>query len=205
MDSFEREACRMGYRSVAGVDEAGRGPLAGPVVAAAVIFPVLPLQCGIKDSKKLSPRKREALVLDIYRSASSVGVGIAWPDEIDGINILRASLKAMERAVCSLSRPSCGGVKPDFLLIDGPHRIVALDIAQRPIVSGDTLSISVAAASIVAKTARDSIMRAYHSIMPGYNFLGNKGYPTGEHVSALETIGPSAIHRRSFSYGRKGS
>lgn len=191
MDSFEREALSNGYRLVAGLDEAGRGPLAGPVVAAAVIFTSLPQNTRINDSKKLTPKKREALVFEIYRKACSVGVGVVWPAEIDLINIHRASLKAMERAVSALS------VVPDFLLVDGSFP-TGLAIPQRPIISGDALSISIAAASIIAKTARDNMMAAYHELYPGYNFLSHKGYPTKEHLRALQCLGPAPIHRMTF-------
>ncbi len=191
MDSFEKEALANGYRFVAGLDEAGRGPLAGPVVAAAVIFTCLPENSQINDSKKLTPKKREALVFEIYRRAFSVGVGIVWPEEIDLINIHKASLKAMEKAVSSLS------VAPDLLLIDGSFP-TGLRTPQRPIVSGDSLSISIAAASIIAKTARDNLMAAYHALYPGYNFASHKGYPTREHLLALQKLGPTPIHRMTF-------
>lgn len=191
MDSFERDAYLKGFRAVAGIDEAGRGPLAGPVVAAAVVFSVIPPDIGIRDSKALSPAKRDALVYEIYRRASSVGVGIVWPGEVDNINIHRASLKAMEIAAASLQ------VKPDLLLIDGNFPIGSV-IRQRPIISGDSLSISIAAASIIAKTTRDRIMESYHNIYPRYQFMANKGYPTTEHRKALAELGPSSIHRKSF-------
>ncbi|MBI5560547.1 MAG: ribonuclease HII [Deltaproteobacteria bacterium] len=196
MDSFEREARLSGHRFVAGVDEAGRGPLAGPVVAAAVIFKTPPLNLGIKDSKLLTPGARERIALDIHSYALSIGVGIVWPDAIDGMNIHRASLKAMEVAVNALAP------LPDILLIDGPWTIDALSLAQRPIISGDSLSVTIGAASIIAKTTRDGIMRAYHTIYPEYNFVKNKGYPTGEHISVLEAIGPCPIHRKTFSFRR---
>ncbi|MBI5587692.1 MAG: ribonuclease HII [Deltaproteobacteria bacterium] len=191
MDSFEKDALLKGRKRVAGVDEAGRGPLAGPVVAAAVIFTTPPTHLGIKDSKTLSPSKRASLVFDIFRHAASVGVGFAWPREIDSINILRASLKAMVRAVERLS------VRPDLLLIDGNFPVES-DIDQRTIVSGDSLSVSIAAASIIAKTARDRVMESYSLFYPRYNFHGNKGYPTKEHLEALAATGPSPIHRLSF-------
>lgn len=192
MDFHENEAHSKGKRLIAGLDEAGRGPLAGPVVAAAVIFArPLPLDIGIRDSKKLSPARRTSLVIDIHLNAVSVGVGLVWPVEIDSINIHRASLLAMERAVSALR------VNPDMLLIDGSFRIDSA-IDQKTIVSGDALSVSIAAASIVAKTARDRIMDAYHCSYPAYNFASHKGYPTKEHLSALSTHGPSPIHRRSF-------
>ncbi|MBI5455309.1 MAG: ribonuclease HII [Deltaproteobacteria bacterium] len=192
MDFHENEAHSKGKRLIAGLDEAGRGPLAGPVAAAAVILArPLPLDLGIRDSKKLSPARRTSLVIDIHLNAVSVGVGLVWPVEIDAINIHRASLLAMERAVAALR------VKPDMLLIDGSFRIASA-IDQKTIVSGDALSVSIAAASIIAKTARDRIMEAYHRSYPAYNFASHKGYPTKEHLSALSAFGPSPIHRRSF-------
>lgn len=197
MDTYELEAYKNGYRVIAGVDEAGRGPLAGPVVAAAVVFGKNPpTGIGIKDSKKLSSGKRFALSGEIYKAALGVGIGIAWHDEIDEINILRASIKAMERAVAQLS------VKPDYLLIDG-NQPTKLDIKQAPIVKGDSLSVSIAAASIVAKNARDAIMEAYHKIYPEYNFHIHKGYPTEDHRRILRSIGPSLIHRRTFKGVKK--
>ncbi len=192
MDLHEKDARSNGFKAVAGIDEAGRGPLAGPVVAAAVIFSSLPTKdLGIKDSKTLTPSKRELLVFEIYKIASAVGVGVIWPEEIDLINIHRASLKAMEKAVSSLE------VLPDYLLVDGSFPISS-SISQRPIVSGDALSVSIAAASIIAKTTRDRIMDSYHGTFPQYNFLSNKGYGTKEHLDALKEFGPSPIHRRSF-------
>ena len=188
----EKDAHSKGFKTVAGVDEAGRGPLAGPVVAAAVVFPFPPpLDLGIKDSKALTSGAREKILLDIYRTATSVGVGIVWPVEIDRINILKASLKAMELAIERLS------VKPDMILVDGNFPINT-DTPQRPIISGDALSVSIAAASIVAKTARDTIMESYHRLYPHYNFISNKGYPTKEHLSALNAHGPTPIHRKTF-------
>ncbi|MBI5468753.1 MAG: ribonuclease HII [Deltaproteobacteria bacterium] len=191
MDSFETDARTKGFHAVAGVDEAGRGPLAGPVTAAAVIFTSVPTRLGIKDSKTLSPKKRASLVFDIYRHAASVGVGFVWPAEIDRINILRASLKAMVKAVEGLS------VRPELLLIDGNFPVDS-EIEQKLIVSGDSLSVSIAAASIIAKTIRDRVMESYGLLYPRYNFAQNKGYPTKEHLEALERFGPSPIHRLSF-------
>jgi ribonuclease HII len=196
MDSYEKDALARGCRPVAGVDEAGRGPLAGPVVAAAVIFSPSLLRLGIKDSKKLSPSRRNLTALDIYREAPSVGVGVVWPEEVDCINIHRASLKAMEKAVMALSP------EPGLLLVDGPFPVDALKIPQRPVVSGDSKSVTVAAASIVAKTTRDRIMAAYHPLYPHYNFIKNKGYGTPEHLTILRACGPCPIHRKSFSFGR---
>ncbi len=192
MDSYEREALSEGYHTVAGIDEAGRGPLAGPVVAAAVCFnPPIPVNPLIRDSKELSPLQRAAALLDIYAHAAAVGIGIVWHEEVDRLNIHRATLLAMEGAVKDLS------IIPDMLLIDGRFPIRS-DIAQRTIVGGDGLSSSIAAASIVAKTTRDHIMAAYHRIYPEYGFESNKGYGTKLHMGALARVGPSPVHRMSY-------
>ncbi|MEE9613501.1 MAG: ribonuclease HII [Thermodesulfobacteriota bacterium] len=198
MDSYEKQALADGYGIVAGVDEAGRGPLAGPVVAAAVIFSPGLTSFGIRDSKKLSPARRERVVFDIFKTSPAVGVGVVWPEEVDRINILRAALKAMGAAVTKLS-PA-----PDILLVDGPYAVDSIHMPQKPIISGDSLSVTIAAASIIAKTTRDRIMRAYHSLYPDFNFVKNKGYGTPDHISALRAVPPSPIHRRSFSYGGGG-
>ncbi|MCZ6638423.1 MAG: ribonuclease HII [Candidatus Dadabacteria bacterium] len=187
---FEKEIWAKG-RIPAGVDEAGRGPLAGPVVAAAV---VLPDDCkieGLDDSKKLSHSKREKILEEIKSIAISYAVGIVEPEEIDKINILRASLLAMEISVKQLT------TKPDYLLIDGNQK-TSLLLMQETIVKGDSKSCSIAAASILAKVTRDSIMEEYHSIYPEYNFKGHKGYPTKEHYQALREYGPCPIHRKTF-------
>ncbi len=187
---FEKEIWAKG-RIPAGVDEAGRGPLAGPVVAAAV---VLPDDCkidGLDDSKKLSHSKRERILEEIKLIAISYAVGIVEPDEIDRINILRAALLAMEISVKQLT------TKPDYLLIDGNQK-TSLLLIQETIVKGDSKSCSIAAASILAKVTRDSIMEEYHSIYPEYNFKGHKGYPTKEHYQALREYGPCPIHRKTF-------
>jgi ribonuclease HII len=191
MNSFEVKACSCGYRIVAGIDEAGRGPLAGPVVAAAVILPPRYEHPEITDSKKLSPRQRERLYGVIQRDAVSVGIGIIEAPEIDILNILQATLAAMKEAVLELSP------HPDYLLIDGLNRI-DLAISQETIIRGDSRSISVASASIVAKVSRDRLMEMYHRQFPQYNFLRNKGYGTREHREAILRFGRSKIHRRSF-------
>jgi len=198
MNSFERKAHGCGYRLIAGIDEAGRGPLAGPVVAAAVILPPgyeqgdTSLQgVPINDSKKLTPRQRGKLYETITRDAISVGIGVVEAPEIDAVNILQATLAAMKEAVLALLPP------PDYLLIDGLNRI-DLDTPQETIVSGDSRSLSVAAASIVAKVSRDRLMEMYHRQFPQYNFLRNKGYGTREHREAILKYGRSKIHRRSF-------
>ncbi len=191
MNTFEKLAYGEGYRCIAGVDEAGRGPLAGPVVAAAVIFPPAYQNSKIDDSKKLTVCKRDELYKVISEDAMAVGVGVAEADIIDRINILRASLQAMGEAVLDLS------IAPDFILIDGLYTI-SVSTPQKALVKGDTLSVSIAAASIIAKVSRDRIMEMYHRQFPQYNFLQNKGYGTAEHRKILQEIGMCKIHRRSF-------
>jgi ribonuclease HII len=191
MNRFEQEAYEKGYRVVAGIDEAGRGPLAGPVVAAAVILPRGYCNGEIKDSKQLSAKKREKLYGVIREEALAVGVGVVEPQVIDQVNILRATLMAMADAVEDLSLP------PDYLLVDGLQR-VPLEISQKTVVKGDTLSVSIASASIIAKVSRDRIMEIYHRQFPQYNFLKNKGYGTRQHRAAILSHGLSKIHRRSF-------
>jgi len=189
--SFEHEAYRQGYRLIAGIDEAGRGSLAGPVVAAAVILPSGLMIDGVNDSKKLTPRRREALYQVIHQHALATGIGVVGNEDIDRINILRATIRAMEMAVRDLKIP------PDYLLIDA----VSLSdsrIPQRPIIKGDMLSVSIASASIVAKVTRDRLMTEEHSLFPQYNFMTHKGYGTRDHVSRLRLYGPSIIHRKSF-------
>jgi len=189
--AFEAEAARSGYRHVAGVDEAGRGPLAGPVVAAAVILPDGLLLPRVNDSKKLSPALREELFEVISREALAVGVGFGAHDLVDRINILQATLSAMRDAILSL------GQAPDFILIDGISRI-PMRIAQRTIKKGDSLSLSIAAASIIAKVTRDRIMVDYDRLYPGYGFAAHKGYGAASHLAAIARLGPSPIHRKSF-------
>ena len=178
-------------QAICGIDEAGRGPLAGPVVAAAV---VLPKDCEIlylNDSKQLSAKKRELLYDEIMEKAVSVGVGYATPQRIDEINILQATYEAMRQAVNKLS------VCPDILLNDAV-RIPGLFLQQVPIVKGDAKSVSIAAASIIAKGTRDRLMMEYDKAMPQYHFAANKGYGSAEHIEALAVYGASPIHRRSF-------
>ena len=189
--SFEHEAYRQGYQLIAGIDEAGRGSLAGPVVAAAVILPPGLMIDGVNDSKKLTPGRREALYQVIHQHALATGIGVVGNEDIDRINILRATIMAMEMAVKNLKIP------PDYLLIDA----VSLSdsrIPHRPIIKGDMLSVSIASASIVAKVTRDRLMTEEHSLFPQYNFMTHKGYGTRDHVSRLRLYGPSIIHRKSF-------
>jgi ribonuclease HII len=188
---FEKQAMLDGYKIIAGVDEAGRGPLAGPVVSAAVILPENFDIRGINDSKKLSEKKRTALFPVIQSQAIAFGIGIADHGEIDRINILQASLLSMKRAVDDL------GLIPDYLLIDGKFTIDS-NIDQRPVIKGDTLSLSIAAASILAKVTRDRIMTDLDLQYPEYEFKRHKGYPTKAHKQAILAHGPCPIHRKSF-------
>ena len=179
------------YRFICGIDEAGRGPLAGPVVAGAVI---LPADCEIlylNDSKKLSAAKREQLYDEIMEKAIAVGVGMASPARIDEINILQATYEAMRTAVSEL------GVKPDILLNDAVT-IPGIEIRQVPIIKGDAKSVSIAAASIIAKVTRDRLMIQYEEVLPGYGFAKHKGYGSKEHIEAIRKLGLTPIHRRTF-------
>jgi len=186
-----RELFARGLRFVAGIDEVGVGPLAGPVVAAAVILPERVLLPGLDDSKKLSRAAREDLDAAIRAQAHAIGIGMADSCEIDRINILQATLEAMRRAVAAL-RP-----RPEHLLVDA-RTIPRVRIAQTALVGGDGCDGSIAAASIVAKVHRDSLMRRYDDEYPGYGFLRHVGYGTAEHLAALRRLGPSPIHRCSF-------
>ena len=191
MDYFEKMYTRRGYHRIAGVDEVGRGPLAGPVVAAAVILPKDGIGERLFDSKKISSKKREHLYGTILAEAQGVGIGIIGQDEIDCINILEATLKAMALAIGNLPTP------PDFILIDGPHGL-RLPILQKPIRKGDQLCNSIAAASIVAKVTRDRMMLECHQKYPQYNFAKHKGYGTKEHQRAIEKFGICELHRKTF-------
>ena len=188
---FEQEACQAGYRTIAGIDEAGRGPLAGPVVAAAACLPAEHDIPGLQDSKRLTERQREAVYRLILREALTYGVGVVSHRLIDRHNILWATKEAMLRAVRQLSRV------PDLLLIDGPIALPAA-VDQRPIVRGDASCASIAAASVIAKVTRDRMMAAYGKRYPAYGFARHKGYPTRDHYARLRAHGPCAIHRLSF-------
>lgn len=176
---------------VAGADEVGRGPLAGPVVAAAVLLPPGYLIEGVDDSKKLSEGKRERLYERIREKAMAYGVGWVRPERIDEINILQATYEAMRAAIGGLSQT------PDLLLNDAVT-IPGMEIPQIPIVKGDAKSVSIAAASILAKVTRDHLMAEYDKLYPGYGFAKHKGYGTAAHIAALRELGPSPIHRRTF-------
>lgn len=182
---------RQGLQHICGVDEAGRGPLAGPVVAAAVILPPAFELPELKDSKRLTPEARSFLEPRIQKAAMAYAVQEVGPREIDRLGILAASLKAMALAVAALAIP------PDMVLVDG-HQPLPLPFPQQPVVQGDCRCPSIAAASILAKVHRDRLMLAYHRRYPQYNFARHKGYPTPEHLEALRCFGPCAIHRRSF-------
>ena len=189
--SHEKHTRSRGFRLIAGIDEAGRGPLAGPVVAAAVILPEGLLIRGVNDSKKLSPATRERLFDIIMEQAVSVGIGMGTPELIDRINILQATRHAMREALTQLTP------QPDFILVDG---ITTIDspIPQKTIKQGDSHSISIAAASIIAKVSRDRLMRDLDDRYPGYGFAGHKGYGSASHLEAIRRLGPSPIHRMTF-------
>jgi len=189
---FERRLWNEGWTLVGGIDEAGRGPLAGPVVAACVVLPKGLIIAGVDDSKKLTPAKREALYDEIFEKAVSIGVGIVDNNRIDEVNILNATREAMQQAI-----ERCN-IRPDYLLIDA----VRLDdhpIPQLSIIGGDRRSQSIAAASIIAKVIRDRLMNDYSAIYPGYGFEKHKGYGTAEHEAAIKRLGLSPLHRRSFT------
>ncbi len=188
---YEFEAWRAGYLLVAGVDEAGRGPLAGPVVAAAVILPEDILLDGVRDSKKMSEGARTEAVSVIKKKAIDISLAVVGSQEIDRINILRATREAMKQAVLRLDP------QPDYLLIDGTQPI-ELPIHQRCIIRGDELSLSISAASVFAKVYRDSIMYSYHKLYPQYGFCSNKGYGTADHREAIAKHGPCRLHRFTF-------
>ncbi len=189
--AFEKALRAEGYAKIAGVDEAGRGPLAGPVVSAAVVLPSTFDAAGINDSKQLTALQRARLYDRIYAHAESVGIGIVDPLEIDRINILQAARLSMVMAVANL-RP-----QPDYLLIDGKFGIASACL-QKPLVKGDARSVSIAAASIVAKVSRDRLMHRYHEEFPQFGFDRHKGYPTAAHCAAIARHGPCPIHRRTF-------
>lgn len=189
----ERELWASGIRHVAGIDEAGLGPLAGPVVAAAVIFPhELGLE-GVNDSKQIAPARRENLAEQIREGALAWAVAQVDPLEIDRVNIHRAGHLAMRRAVEALE------TRPDYLLIDGRHKLAGLDLPQEAWIKGDARCHAIAAASILAKTARDAMMRRFDQEYPGYDFSTHKGYATRSHRDAIRRLGPSPIHRMSFA------
>ncbi len=191
MWSYEKKAASSGFLYVAGIDEAGRGPLAGPVAASAVILPATFQDDRITDSKKLTHKKRDALFEVISENALAVGIGIVDHQQIDSLNILQASLLAMRIAVDNLQ------TEPDYLLIDGIFQIES-HLPQEAIKKGDSLSISIASASIIAKVTRDRMMLEYDDLYPEYGFAGHKGYPTKAHKAAISHHGVCPIHRKTF-------
>lgn len=188
---FEEEARAAGHASVAGLDEVGRGALCGPVVACVVVLGDGFDSSGLDDSKRLTVRQRETLAARVKAAARACSVGSADPREVDRINILQATYVAMRRAVAGLPVP------PDLLLVDG-FTVPGLSVVQQPIVKGDALSVSIAAASVVAKVTRDAMMREWDQQFPGYGLASNMGYASRDHREALRRLGPSEIHRRSF-------
>lgn len=191
MLSFEKKYWEMGYEYICGIDEVGRGPLAGPVVTCAVILPKDERILYLNDSKKLSAKKREELYDIIIEKAVAYGIGINSEERIDEINILQATYEAMRMAIGNLQ------VKPDILLNDAV-KIPMVNIEQVPIIKGDTLSASIAAASIVAKVTRDRMMHEFDKLYPEYDFASNVGYGSQKHIEAIKKFGPCPIHRRSF-------
>lgn len=189
MSVFEKEYSD--HQAICGIDEVGRGPFAGPVVAGAVILPKDHPILYLNDSKKLSEKKREELYEVILKEAVATGIGMASPARIDEINILQATYEAMRMAISNLS------VQPDLLLNDAVT-IPEIEIMQIPIIKGDAKSVSIAAASILAKVARDRLMVEYEKVFPGYDFASNKGYGTKAHIEGLKKLGPTPIHRMSF-------
>ena len=189
---YERELVDKGLKYICGVDEVGRGPLAGPVVCAAVIMPLDSILEGVDDSKKLTAKKREALSELILKKAIAYRICAVEPQIIDEINILQATRLCMKNAVEGLE------VSPDFVMTDG-NMTLDIDIPQKSIVKGDALSYSIGAASIIAKVYRDRLMEEYDKVYPGYGFAGNAGYGTAAHIAAIKANGLTPIHRRSFT------
>ena len=193
MSAYEKEYAQ--YTHICGIDEVGRGPLAGPVVACAVVLPKDVTILYLNDSKKLSEKKRELLYDEIMEKAVAVGIGAVGPARIDEINILQATYEAMRMAIEDLTGKL--GKEPDLLLNDAVT-IPEVDIPQVPIIKGDAKSISIAAASIVAKVTRDHLMIEYDLVLPGYDFAKNKGYGTKAHIAGLKELGATPIHRKTF-------
>lgn len=192
LKEIDKEFFNMGIKYVCGIDEAGRGPLAGPVVVASVILPENSMIEGINDSKKVSESKREKLYDVILQEAISYGIGIIYQDEIDDINILQATKKGLHEAVMKME------IKPNVILVDALTGIDTLGIPYKSIIKGDAKSYSIGAASIIAKVTRDRIMREWDKIYPEYGFAGHKGYGTVKHIEAIKKYGLTPIHRKTF-------
>ena len=192
LKEIDKEFFDMGMKYVCGIDEAGRGPLAGPVVVASVMLPENSMIEGVNDSKKISESKREKLYDVILSEAISYGIGIIYQDEIDEINILQATKKGLHEAVANME------IKPNVILVDALTGIDTLGIPYKSIIKGDAKSYSIGAASIIAKVTRDRIMREWDKVYPEYGFAGHKGYGTAKHIEAIKKYGLTPIHRRSF-------
>ena len=192
LKEIDKEFFDMGLKYVCGIDEAGRGPLAGPVVVASVILPENSMIEGINDSKKVSESKREKLYGIILQEAISYGIGIIYQDEIDEINILQATKKGLHEAVMKME------IKPNVILVDALTGIDTLGIPYKSIIKGDAKSYSIGAASIIAKVTRDRIMREWDKVYPEYGFAGHKGYGTAKHIEAIKKYGLTPIHRKTF-------
>ena len=196
---IDKEFFDMGKEYVCGIDEAGRGPLAGPVVVASVMLPKDSMIEGVNDSKKVSEKKREKLYDLILNEAISYGIGIIYQDEIDKINILQATKKGLTEALKQMK------VRPDVILVDALNGIDTLGIPYKSIIKGDAKSYSIAAASIIAKVTRDRIMREWDKVYPEYGFINHKGYGTAQHIQAIREYGLCPLHRRSFTKNIKVS
>ncbi|MBR0426713.1 MAG: ribonuclease HII [Clostridia bacterium] len=192
LKEIDQDFFNMGMKYVCGIDEAGRGPLAGPVVVASVMLPENSMIEGVNDSKKISESKREKLYDVILSEAISYGIGIIYQDEIDEINILQATKKGLHEAVANME------IKPNVILVDALTGIDTLGIPYKSIIKGDAKSYSIGAASIIAKVTRDRIMREWDKVYPEYGFAGHKGYGTAKHIEAIKKYGLTPIHRRSF-------
>ena len=192
LKKIEKEFYDKNVKYIAGIDEAGRGPLAGPVVVASVIMPEDSMIEGVNDSKKVSESKREKLYDLILNEAISYGIGISYQDEIDEINILQATKKSLTQAIQQME------IKPNVILVDALTGIDTLKIPYKSIIKGDAKCYSIAAASIIAKVTRDRIMREWDKVYPEYGFASHKGYGTAKHIAAIKEFGPCPIHRRSF-------
>lgn len=192
LKEIEKELFDRGVKYIAGIDEAGRGPLAGPVVVASVILEPDSMIEGVNDSKKISENKREKLYEIITQQAISYGVGIVYQDEIDEINILQATKKGLTMAIKQME------IKPNIIMVDALNEIDTLGIPYKSIIKGDAKCYSISAASIIAKVTRDRIMREWDKVYPQYGFAAHKGYGTAKHISAIKEYGPCPIHRRSF-------
>lgn len=192
LKNIERTLSDKGYNFIAGTDEAGRGPLAGPVVAAAVIIPKGIIIPKLNDSKKLTKNQRDRLFEEIAASDAVCSIGVVDNETIDRINILKASLLAMQKAIQSLD------TRPDFVLVDGSFTVPNISIPQMAIIGGDAICASISAASIIAKVTRDRIMDRYQEIYPDYSFARHRGYPTKKHIDELNNFGPTEIHRKTY-------